>query len=182
MLKFMKTLLAITLASLFLTACLPDESAPTKKETQAEKARKAADAVTFTENAEIENIQRRLELTSAPGLLGYVALINRVGQVALYTPVKGKITSGGKRLTQPHQMVPGDGGQYTRDFVTPAPSDEGTWGSSNPYVYFWTPGDQYIQTSLEYVYSDKPFRLNEEPLMILAETPVPEKRAEVNPQ
>ena len=50
-----------------------------------------------------------------------------------------------------------------------APSDEGTYGSSNPYVYFWTPGGQYIQTSMEYVYSDKPFRLSEEPIMVTAE-------------
>lgn len=135
---------------------------------QAQKAKEAANAVRFDENAEIDNIRKRIELTSAPGLLGYVTLINRVGQAVMYTPVQGKITSGGKRLTPPQKewSVMGN-----NNAMGPAPSDEGTWGESNPYVYFWTPGGQYFQTSLDYVYSDKPYRLKEVPLIELPATP-----------
>lgn len=154
-----------------LAAC--DTSAQPKQNTtvraeQAAKAVAAANSIRFNENEEIDNIKKRLELTSQPGLLGYVALINKVGQVALYTPVKGKITSGGKRLTPPEQLkanyIGGANGGTAYSVMT-APSDEGTYGHSNPYVFFWTPSDQYIQTSMDYVYSDKPFRLREEPLM-----------------
>lgn len=135
---------------------------------EAQKAQKAADSLHFSQNSEIDNITKRLQLTADPGLLGYIALINKVGQVVLYTPVTGKITSGGKKL-RPGTVTTSecDGkGTCTQEM----PSDEGTYGSSNPYIYFWTPGGQYIQTSLEYVYSDKPFRLSEEPLMVTAET------------
>jgi hypothetical protein len=153
--------------SIALSACEPSQPPPAKaKATQAEKAAEASNAITFTENAEIDNIQARLELTSDPGLLGYVALINGVGQIVMYTPVEGKVTSGGKRLTSPDQLVKGDRGKWTGHFRMDAPSDEGTWGRSNPYVFFWTPNGQYIQTSMEYIYSDQPFRLNEEPLML----------------
>jgi hypothetical protein len=156
--KMRKTLLLCLLGGLCLGSDDCGSIQEKNREDQMNKASKAASQVRFNENAEIDNIKARLELTSSPGLLGYVALINKVGQVVYYTPVKGKITSGGKRLTQPTMYT---GSQYTE-----APSDEGTWGHSNPYIYFWTPGGQYIQTSLEYVYSDKPFRMSEKPLLI----------------
>lgn len=135
------------------------------------KAKAAADSIRFTENAEIDNIKKRLELTSNPGLLGFVAVINGVGQIVTYSPVQGKITSGGKRLTAPSKVWGIDRGQYTGSQLGPSPSDEGTWGSSNPYVYWWTPGGQYLQTSMDYVYSDKPFRLSEVPLLLSLDGP-----------
>lgn len=158
------------LAFIGLTAesCIPQAApaAPTK-ETQANKAAAASNALTFDENAEIDNIAKRIKLTAQPGLLGYVALVNRVGQVVMYSPVKGKLTSGGKRLTSPDKWFSCDGGEYSQDCKTEAPSDEGTFGQSNPYIFFWTPGDQYIQTSMDYIYSDKPFRTSEKPLLDL---------------
>lgn len=120
------------------------------REQQALKAREAANSLTFTENAEIENIQSRLKLTSSPGTLGYVLLINESGQPITYVAVKGKITSSSKRLTNP-------------EF---GPSDEGTYGSSDPYIYFWSTSGQYYQWNGKYLYSDKPFRLRIEPLVV----------------
>lgn len=128
---------------------------PSTRQVQAEKARVAAESINFADNAEIENIQRRLKLTADPGLLGYVLLLNDAGQPIIYTTVKGKITSGGKRLTQPYSSGTGD-----------APSDEGTYGSSAPYVYFWTTSGQYIQWSGDYLFSDQPIRPAIEPLVI----------------
>lgn len=121
-----------------------------ERQMQSMKAAQAADNLTFTENAEIENIQARLKLTSAPGALGYVLLINESGQPITYVAVKGKITSSGKRLTDPDT----------------GPSDEGTWGSSDPYIYFWSTSGQYYQWNGKYLYSDKPFRLRIEPLVV----------------
>lgn len=168
----MKRLLLIPALALGLAACEDDSGTPVKNQ-QAQKAAAAANSIHFTENAEIDNIKKRLELTSSPGLLGYVTLINRVGQTVLYTPVQGKITSGSKRLTPPDRCDAGiSTGKnecwYGDGKVRAAPSDEGTWGSSNEYVFFWTPGGQYFQTSLDYVYSDKPYRLREEPLIDLS--------------
>jgi hypothetical protein len=145
----------IALLCLALAGC-DDESAKTQ---QAEKARQAANSITFPENAEIDNIKRRLELTANPGLLGFVVLLNETGQPVMYTGVKGKITSGGKRLTSPQSS-------FSSERV--APSDEGTYGTSGEYVFFWTPAGQYIQWNGKYLYSDKPFRLSVEPIVIEA--------------
>ena len=160
----MKKLLILLIIPVFLMGCEPE--AKTTKQTQSQKAQAAAESISFTENAEIENIKSRLKLTSDPGLTGFILLMNEAGQPIMYTGVKGKITSGGKRLTQGQKLVRGDRGANYGDFIMKTPSDEGTWGSSNPYIYFWTATGQYIQWNGKYLYSDKPFRTKVAPLVI----------------
>lgn len=164
-------LVAIGLFVVFnLTACGGGNNQPaTKKITQSQKAKAAAESISFTENAEIDNIKKRLQLTSNPGLTGFVLLMNEAGQPIMYTGIKGKITSSGKRLTSPwakHEINYDCGSSAYCDYVGEAPSDEGTWGSSSPYIYFWTTTGQYIQWNGKYLYSDKPFRTKVDPLII----------------
>lgn len=154
------------MVALSLVACEPNAQAKPAKQTQSQKAEAAANSISFTENAEINNIKARLELTSDPGLTGFVLLMNEAGQPIMYTGIKGKITSGSKRLTKPYQKIHCDRGQAYGDCIVKAPSDEGTHGSSAPYIYFWTTTGQYIQWNGKYLYSDKPFRTKIEPLVI----------------
>lgn len=144
------------------------------KSSESQKAAAAANSISFAGgNAEIDNITKRLQLTSDPALMGYIVLFNDMGQPIIYTTVKGKVTSGGKRLTAPFQETElhrGGVADPSSSGFTDAPSDEGTWGSSNPYIYFWTTEGQYIQWSGNYLYSDKPFRLNDTPSVTLVQT------------
>lgn len=153
---------------LTLSACEVATPVTSNKNDQAQKAAVAAESIQFSENAEIENIKRRLELTSNPGQIGFVLLMNEMGQPVMYTSVKGKITSGSKRLTSPDAVKRIDCESYTCDTIVSAPSDEGTYGSSDPYTYFWTVDGQYIQWNGKYLYSDKPIRVRIEPLVINA--------------
>jgi len=155
----MKTkLLPIILLSTFTGAC---DRQPSQKEIATQRGAEMAASVDVTSNnAEQKNIQLRLKLTSQPGLLGYIVLLNESGDPVLYTTVKGKITSSGKRLTQPWQRT-------YEGRTAPAPSDEGTWGSSDPYIYFWDQGGRYHQWSGEYLYSDQPIRLTRDPLVAM---------------
>jgi hypothetical protein len=161
----------ITMAAIasvaFLAACdaAPATQAP-QKQSQAQKAAEVANSVRMVENAEINNIKARLELTSNPGLMGFILLMNEAGQPIMYTGVKGKITSGTKRLTAPAQQWKIDRGEWNGTQLGPAPSDEGTWGSSDSYIYFWTTSGQYMQWNGKYLYSDKPFRTTVEPLVV----------------
>ena len=150
---------------LFALAACGEPSPNSNKDNQAVKAAQAAASITFTENAEIENIKKRLELTSNPGAIGYVVLLNEAGQPILYTGVKGKITSSGKRLTPPIKDWGTELG-VPLGTLDVAPSDEGTWGSSDPYIYFWDTNGTYHQWSGRYLYSDKPIRLRVEPLVV----------------
>lgn len=159
------TLIAsIAAGALALASCAPADqpAAPTTRDVQARAAATAANTIRFSRNAEIENITKRLQLTGNPDLLGFIVLLNEAGQPIMYTSVKGKVTSGGKRLTR----VDVREDDYEGDLVRQAPSDEGTYGSSAPYIFFWTTDGQYIQWDGGYLYSDQPFRLNTQPLIV----------------
>lgn len=162
--------LAVAVLGFTLAACQPQAKAePQAKQTQAQIAKEAANSIQFTGNSEIESIKHRIELTSKPGAIGYVILLNQSGQPIAYYGVKGKVTSGGKRLTAPFEVrqysIGGTNGGATY-VQTPSPSDEGTWGQSGEYIFFTTTDGQYIQWSGQYLYSDKPLRLRVEPLVV----------------
>ena len=147
----MKYLLLSILSLVLLSGCNDRNN-----QEQSKKAQQAANSIQFTENAEIDNIKNRLELTSKPSAIGYILLLNQMGQPIKYDSVKGKITSSGKRLTAPYYSSTG----------SLAPSDEGTWGSSDSYIYYWTTSGQYVQWSGTYLYSDQPLRI-EQPVLII---------------
>lgn len=160
----------VATSALLLAACERNAPANPSKTTQAQKAAEAANSIQFSENAEIDNIKRRLELTSNPGQIGFVLLLNEMGKPVMYTSVKGKITSGNKRLTSPQEvrcLEVAESVGCSQQMVE-APSDEGTYGSSNPYIFFWTADGQYIQWSGKYLYSDKPFRIEDPTIVILS--------------
>lgn len=162
----MRKLIAF-LPLLSLAACHIPDAPPSTKNAQAEAAKRAADSITFSGNAEIENVKRRLELTSKPGNVGFILLLNEAGQPILYASVKGKITSSTKRLTDSQQKIRVDiGSNGYGEVIGDAPADDGTWGSSDPYIYFWTVDGQYMQWSGRYLYSDQPIRTRIEPLVI----------------
>lgn len=172
----MQKFILFSLPILLSTGCF-DMPEPSAKDRAAQKGEAMAEqALGNGNNAEQKNIEKRLKLTSQPGLIGYVVLLNEMGKPVLYTTVKGKITSGGKRLTQPFkEYLSSTGSLYTEV----APSDEGTWGSSSPYIYFWDTNDRYHQWSGEYLYSDQPIRMNEEPLVVsITEAQVPTQKPE----
>lgn len=157
--------------SLGLAGCIEETTTVSTKNSETAKAAAAADSINFAAgNAEIDNIKRRLQLTSDPALMGYIVLFNDMGQPILYTTVKGKVTSGSKRLTAPVQAWNVDKGEFSGTELDAAPSDEGTWGSSNPYIFFWSTSGQYIQWSGNYLYSDKPMRLDQTAVVTITTT------------
>ena len=149
-----KLTIAVVAVTIALTGCLSEST----KSRESEKAQAAANSINFTENAEIENIKRRLELTAGVNKIGYIVLFNDAGQPILYTTTKGKVTSGGKRLTPEDTL--------TQSGIRRAASDEGTYGSSSPYIFFWDSRGSYHQWSGQYLYSDQPIRLRVEPIVI----------------
>lgn len=107
---------------------------------------------------EQENIQRRLEEDNKPGSLKHLYIISAMsGDVLLYSTVRGKVTSSGKRLTpyavaaldgqyvdQAHSGIPVNVGgrtQHTPEVL----QDDGTYGSSIEYIYWWDSKGVYHQ-------------------------------------
>ncbi len=104
---------------------------------------------------EQEGIAARYEEDNKPGAIKHMYVISAMtGDVILYSTVKGKVISSGKRLT-PYQVLAAqgsDGGQYGTDYrpkgvrvkiglntyLTPEVlQDDGTYGNSIPYLYWW---------------------------------------------
>ena len=79
------------------------------------------------------------------------------GQCIMYSTVKGKVTSSGKRLT-PYSVAATDG-EYVDSDLRGVPiniggrahrtsevlQDDGTYGSSIPYLYWWDTQGEYHQ-------------------------------------
>ena len=99
---------------------------------------------------EQRNIKARYDLENKPGSIKHLYILSAYsGQTIIYSTVKGKVTSSGKRLS-PYEVGCGDG-QYTdrenqgipvrigdKIYRTPEVlQDDGTYGHSIPYLY-WT--------------------------------------------
>lgn len=126
---------------------------------------------------EQKNIAKRLVEDNQPGATKeFYVFSPTTGQALMHSTVQGKITSSGKRLS-PLTVTPG--GQAmpisingTRFYTTEVIQDDGTYGSSTPYVYWWDTGENYHQHFFTdgqiIVVTSKPLRLrNTESLLEL---------------
>jgi len=130
--------------------------------------------------AEQRNIKSRLLEDNKPGAIKHLYVISPYsGQVILYSTVKGKVTSGGKRLT-PTTVAALDG-QYvgqshsgyavTINGSTQATGevlqDDGTYGSSGDYLYWWDIRGAYHQ---HYLTGGQIITISDQPLPVKSVT------------
>jgi len=148
---------------------------PTNAERQSLDLAKQVDAAT-TENNEADNIAFKRTTMGKPGLVGYIVFLSDDGRPIQYYAVKGKCTSGSKRLTQSARVEwirayghdennegMNLGGSWER---VEGPGEDGTYGPSDPYIYCHTTSDAYVQWNGKYLYSTQPFDLNIKPLVV----------------
>ena len=115
--------------------------------------------------AEQQNIMDRQKITSDPTKVMWMHLVDLNGRIYLRTPVRGKITSSTKRL-EPVSCAAGvSGGEYKETYGARTPEGhrtseliqiDGTYGSSDPYVYWFDPRGYYYQLGQGYILSDMP--------------------------
>ena len=111
------------------------------------------------------NIKKRLELWNNENKVSYIYLVNYGRVMAFYT-VKGKVTSGSKRLTATDKIVQNNSYESGAYSVIGAPELDGTYGNSNPYIFFWTTDGVYVQWSGDYMLVDQPLQLTTQPELI----------------
>ena len=113
----------------------------------------------LNDSLERKNISKRLTIFSDPNKVSYIYLISYGKVMAFYT-VKGKVTSGQKRLTSTQRLVSCTGGNgYTDDCVMESPELDGTYGQSGSYIFFWDTDGVYHQWSGDYLLVDQPQQL-----------------------
>ncbi len=126
---------------------------------------------------EQNNIGQRLLTDNKSGSVKHLYVISAYsGQTIIYSTVKGKVTSSGKRLT-PTTVIenfdPNIGGNSTYGFkvdigghkvrTTEVLQDDGTYGSSSEYLYWWDTKDVYHQ---HYVSGGQIIHISNEPLAV----------------
>lgn len=134
---------------------------------RAEQSRKSSQAIRmiaktpsppFEESAERDNISQRLIITNDEKRLQWIYLISN-GSVIGRTPVRGKVTSGSKRLSRPisYEDIYGLNGENYESSIVEAPDEMGAYGSSGDYIYWFSPNGEFNQLQGNYYLSSKPF-------------------------
>src|SRR5207248_177135 len=90
---------------------------------------------------EQRNVKDRLVMDNKPGSIKHLYIISpETGQVLIYSTVKGKVTSSGKRLT-PRTVDPVNGSAISVNIggssqrTTEVLEDDGTYGTSVDYIF-----------------------------------------------
>lgn len=151
----MKKYLIAVASALSLSACF-DPVPPTS----ASGVQKVDAVVKVQSNGmtiEQANVKRRLEIENQPASIKHLYVLSAYsGEFILYSTVKGKVTSSGKRLTPStingsfSVKFPGinqGAEEGRRDWTTTNEvlGDDGTYGSSAEYLYWFDQADNYHQ-------------------------------------
>jgi hypothetical protein len=137
-------------------------SMSSKQLTATQNVRHEYEKIHIVENGESENLRRYVQETTQPGLLGYITLFT-LGRPIAYYAVKGPVTDCARELTPMLHSIDAD---YHDSSVVDSPNDEGTYGGNEHCHFFYTEDGILIRWSGEFLYSDKPIRLTEKPLVI----------------
>lgn len=130
------------------------------------------DVNTEGHTAEQQNIIDRIKADNQPGQLKHLYVISPVsGQVLIYSPVKGKVTSSGKSLTP--KRIDGVANNATRPTIkvgtveyniSDLPNEDGTFGSTSvEFIYWFTPTGQFHQ---HFVGAGQIIHVSDQPLAV----------------
>jgi hypothetical protein len=152
----MKTQIKLILLALCLTACAPSTDQATSDSGAVKQTVKVqTDASGWT--VEQKNIAERLKVDNTPGAIKHLYIISPYsGQVLIYSTVRGKVTSGGKRLTpntvsSVHTTASGNYGDIgvdingTRFGTKEVLQDDGAYGSSCEYIFWFDAQSRFHQ-------------------------------------
>lgn len=123
---------------------------------------------------EQRNIRDRVAVDNKPGSIKHLYVISPLsGDVLIYSTVRGKVTSGGKRLTPKSVFSGYTPGGYERGFdvsigggtylTGEVLQDDGTYGDSSDYLYWWDVQGRYHQ---QFVGGGVIVHISDEPLPI----------------
>lgn len=151
----------LILSALAVVAC--GNAAPEREPQSASGVHKATTQVkTGSDGLTVEqrNVADRLRADNEPGSIKHLYVISAYsGQVLIYSTVKGKVTSSGKRLTPEHVHTqdPYQASTYgipinisgSRQLTGEVLGDDGAYGSSVPYIFWFDTRGIYHQHYVE---------------------------------
>lgn len=168
-----KVLPLLLLLVVFLTTSCTEGSG--RQQPQSASGVKKANVTVPTDQsgltAEQKNIRDRLLEDNKPGSVKHLYIISAYsGQVLIYSTVRGKVTSGGKRLNPTTVESAGDLedgfpiriGNWSGTTIEVV-QDDGTYGHSMDYLYWWDTKGVYHQ---HYVSGGQIVHISNQPLAV----------------
>lgn len=159
----------VLLVGLSLCSC---ESLDSQATSASGVSRQSVQVATDPQGLTVEqrNVRERIIADNKPGAIKHLYVVSPYsGQVIIYSTVKGKVTSSSKRLS-PSSIVVGSSGESKRegyDFngasTAEVLGDDGTYGSSGDYLYWWDAKGIYHQ---HYLTGGQIVHVSDQPLSV----------------
>lgn len=126
---------------------------------KASKKRKDAQAsVTLKDSLEITNLETKLKRENDPNAVRYVYLISFAQPIGYYV-VKGKVSSSGSQLAPEDEVIDNCDSSCGGN-VLDSSQDDGTYGTGDPGIFFFTADGTMVSTTLDYIESDAPLPID----------------------
>ncbi|MDP3506716.1 MAG: hypothetical protein Q8T09_01880 [Candidatus Melainabacteria bacterium] len=159
---------ALAILAISLTGCeVPQQAPESTSGVQKATVEVAVDPITRL-TVEQGNIAGRLKMDNTIGSVKHLYIIApESGQVIIYSTVKGKVTSSGKRLspttvngsTYGFPVTFGNERHYTSEVL----QDDGTYGNSAEYIYWFDVQGRYHQ---HYFTGGQIIHLSDQPIQV----------------
>lgn len=111
------------------------------------------------DSLERRNLRERLLRFNKPQKVGYLYVMS-FGKFAGYYVIKGKVSSVNSQMTNVNQTWEAS---RDNDTVVESIGDDGTWGPNeggDRAIFFFTATGVMVETTLDWVYSDAPLRID----------------------
>lgn len=105
------------------------------------------------ETLEQANLKKKIKLDEDANRIGYVYVMSFSKFIGYYT-IKGKISANGSQLAPEQEVIC----RYSSDSCQAVDSsqDDGTFGTGDPGIFFFTTEGAMVVTDLDYMYSTQP--------------------------
>lgn len=147
--QILATAVASTLLIFGLSGCVSSEY-DNRKDDQS--------SITLDESLETANLQEKLERQNDPNAVRYVYLMSYAEIIGYYV-IQGKVSSNGSQLAPEQEIIcrynSGDSCQ-----AVDSAQDDGSYGSGDPGIFFFTSDGILVETSLDYIVSDSPLAVD----------------------
>ena len=118
--------------------------------------RKAAQSTSqITNSLEKRNLEKKRDKEEDANAIRYVYLMN-YGNITGYYVIQGKVSSSGSQIGPEQEIIK----RWSDGYVLDSAQDDGTYGDGDPGVFFFTTDGMMVETSLDYVISDRPMTLD----------------------
>jgi hypothetical protein len=136
-------------------------------ESNQQRLQTAIPAPALQTSLERQNLVERLQRINQQNMSGFIYLLS-YGRVVASYPIRGKVTSlnaylmaGERPMNDPHGSL--DAGSV----MVEQPDYDGAYGKNADGIFFFTAdSNAYVEWAGDYLFSDQPLKLNQEPMMV----------------